>query len=157
MPLRGVVSQNEMHHRYLDREECPYSDSVKDFLHQFLSGRTGTAVNTALPDAIAAIEEDYSSDKGLFLEKQVLSLFRDLEEYNSNLRTKDSKEKMDYFKMKNVLIVKLIEAQERVLNLREMSEFQVIILQFLDEVCDTDQRSELMKRLEHLNSVQTAA
>jgi hypothetical protein len=155
IPLRGIIAQNDMHDRYLDRDECPYSDAVKDFLSGFL--RQSVGESSPLPEIVAAIEEDYGSDKPQFLEKQVLGLLKDIELYNLTLRTKDNKEKMDFFKMKNVLIMKLVEIQERVYNLREYSEFQSIILQFLEEVCDKDQVNDLMKRLDHMASQQKTA
>jgi hypothetical protein len=141
LPVKAVLAQAKHHDGYLDRDECPYPGSVKDLLRQVLA-----------PAKVVVDEVDFDEAKPEAMRLQILRLMRELRDMRDQLGSKDHSEKLAYLKLYPVLIEKLIGLEERATNLKTMSEFQSTILQFLDEICDKDQRTELMKRLRVLNS-----
>jgi uncharacterized protein YaaR (DUF327 family) len=119
-------------------EGAPYSAELKATLQKFV---------TAVPRDAANIFEGVP-DKMVVVEEQIEKLISDLNVFGDALSTKDNSEKLAFFKTKASLIEKLISMKERVHNLKAMSEFQTVVLGFLDEICTKDQISDLMKRLE---------
>lgn len=139
MPLKAILAQTERFPDLLDQPECPYSEDVKALLRPLL------------PSSLN-VEIDLDEGKPEAIETQILGLMRDLKVMNQSLGTKDHSEKLQFYKLMTTLTEKLISLRERTLNLREMSEFQLIVIQFLEEVCSKDQISDLMDRLKSLSS-----
>ena len=121
---------------YLDKAECTYSDTVKNFFRA-----------RAAPKLTAPIfTEEGATDEEL--DVQIKRLMSDLESFGQNLTSADHSEKLQYFKTKTVLIEKLVNIQEKILNLRELNEFRSVLLQFMEEICTKDQITTLMTRLD---------
>jgi len=132
--LQAVIHSAALTPGYLDNPSCPYPESLKRFLREITLGQPAVA------------------EGPMDLEAQIEALVNDLNLLGQTLSTKDHAEKLSYFKTKTSLLEKLVGLKERILNLREMHEFQEIILTFLDELCTKDQISTLMLRLRNLES-----
>lgn len=143
MPLKAILAQIERFPDLLDQPECPWSEEVKALIRPILKPVSG------LPN----IEIDLNEGRPEAIEAQILGLMADLRTMKQGMGAKDHAEKIQFYKLMTTLVEKLIALRERTMNLREMSEFQTLILQFLDEVCSKDQISELMARLKNLSSI----
>ena len=141
--FNAVLLQMETMPGYLDDPACPFSSDVKQFFRR-------------VAGAGPALEENIfsdSEDKLATIENQIGSLIKSLDDLAKGLTNKDHAEKLSYFKTKASLIEKLVGMQKDVFSMREMAEFQAIFLTFMEDICTKDQISELMERLDHLNSV----
>lgn len=141
LPLNVVVQNLDKDRGYLDHDDCPYSETVKNFFRRFLSITEGPKVDLF---AEAKTDGEYAS----VLDKQVEKIINDLEAFADTLGNADHSEKLAYFKAKTGLLEKLVGMRERIYNLREMNEFRGRVVGFLDEICTVDQITELMKRLD---------
>lgn len=139
MVINLIIQNLEQNPEYLDAPECPYSDSVKDLFRKF-RGAAATIEDFDLFDG----DDEYE----VVLDKQVEKLLNDLESFGMTLGSGDTSEKIQYFKTKSVLIEKLVNLRERLMNLRELAEFRSVIIGFLEDVCDKDQVTKLMQRLD---------
>lgn len=79
-------------------------------------------------------------------------LYKETEDLYSQLKeakfdAEDNAERMSYFRTATSLLSKLIEYQERALNLKMVSDFQNEVLLIMDEVLSPTQRTEVMERL----------
>jgi len=137
--LQTIAKGMEKDPFYLDSDSCPYPEDMKSFLRTHL----GLAAN---PVSLDLFPDDQALEEAV--DAQIKRLINDLEGFSKQLGTADHSEKLQYFKTKSVLIDKLVNMQERIINLKEMSEFRAVVLQFMDEVCTKDQISDLMKRLD---------
>lgn len=120
---------------YLKDPKCPYTPVVKDFFTN--------------RGAVAAGAVDlFEGDEIVAIDKQIQKLMNDLETYGQGLGPGDSSEKLQYFKTKNSLIEKLLTNKERITNLKQINEFRSIVIQFMDEILDKDQKTIFMKRID---------
>ncbi len=126
---------------YIDK--APWSDEVKTFFRKY--GTTPVVGDASIFDE--------GTDKIESIEKQIGSLLAELNRMGEQTGL-DHSEKLQYLKTKAALVEKLIAMRERLFNLKEMSEFQSVIMAFLEDVCTKDQVNTLMKRLGHLPSIQ---
>lgn len=141
LPLKAALTQAQLHPDYLDRADCPFSDGVKSLLRPFLA------------PSMDDVEIDLADGQPEAIEAQVLRLMKDLDRLGQGLTAKDHGEQLSYLKLKTAMVEKLLGIRERSFNLKEMSDFQLIIMQFLEEICTKDQTTELMLRLKDLKSV----
>lgn len=131
VPLQVIRRSLEKDAGYFDHPDCPYPAEIRELFQE-----------TASVDLFA---ENPELD---VLDSQIQRVINDLEAFSRTLKSTDHSEKLAYFKTKTSLIEKLIGMRERVLNLKEISEFRNLIMQFLDEICDRDQISDLIQRLD---------
>ena len=117
---------------YLLDEACPYPGDLKVAMRA-----------VALVKADEVVE---GMDKWDRLEHEAQQLFNSLKKTKIN-ETGDMSDQMAYYRTMTSLLEKLVSLQERAAGLKQMSEFQNAIIQFLDELCTPDQRTNLMERL----------
>lgn len=136
---------------YLISEHCPYSAELRAAI---LTLRPDAAAKAPRAPRTTAVTE--GMDKWQKLEIEVRELFEELKDAAADIGQSDIAEKMTYFRTATSLIDKLVGLQERAAGLRQLSEFQNMILQFLDELCTPDQRTELMERLKSVTLTEGA-
>ena len=128
--------------KYLDNPECTYSELVKDFFRKHALG--AASVGGSIFDG---------KERSDAIEDQIGELIKDLNDLAGQLKSSDHSERLQYYKTKASLIEKLISMRERTHNLKEVSEFQSLVMGFLDDLCTKEQISQLLKRLGHLPSL----
>lgn len=128
-----------------DRPECPYTEDTKRFLKELFDG-SGSAEEkqsflARAEDKIAALREQIA---------QTLDDVRDAEKHGKL----DQKDRVQLLKAKPALLEKLIELEERAVNVKTLSDFMKTIYRFVDKDMDPDQRTKLMKALDaHLETL----
>jgi len=143
MTLNVVVQNLAKDPGYLNNPECPYSDTIKKF---FSSSRTiGEGKKEEVEDLFALDDGEEDLDK---IEEQVKAIINDLEDFGRKLSVSDSTDKMGYFRTKTSLVDKLLTMRERVYNIKEINDFKMTLLGFMDEVLTKDQITDFMKRLD---------
>ena len=138
LPIRALVEAIAANPRYLEAPECPYPADVKEFFARITA--------RAAPPEVPASIFDGETDKVEVLERELATLIADFKRFGQELPAGDA-DKLQYFKTQASLLEKLTSLQERTLNLREMSEFQSILLGIMDEILTVDQRDDFKKRL----------
>lgn len=123
---------------YLDDPSCPYSPMIKTFFEK--------VTNLTTLDEVEDLFE--GQDDVLVLEDQIKRAFNNIDDIGKKMIGNDTAEKMNYYKLKAMLMEKLLNMQERIYNIKEMSQFRFIIMDFLDQQCTKDQISGLMKQLD---------
>jgi hypothetical protein len=145
MTLNVVVQNLAQDPTYLSSPECPYSDTVKKFFYSKVIQE-----NSAPPVDIFAGEDEL-----MVLDEQIIKVINDLESFGKGLSGADVAEKMAYFRTKTALIEKLVTMRERLANLKEINEFRLIILNFMNEELTKDQITALMLRLDGVLGTKT--
>ncbi len=157
MTMNIVVMNIEQDPSYLDRAECPYPKEVKDFFRkkiEVIKGKRPKVSGSGSNEGEG--EGDDGGNGGLFegkdelivLDTQIIQLIEDLEDFSQKLDVGDVSEKMAYFRTKTALIEKLVTMRERISNLKEINDFRLTLLSFMNEICTKDQITELMHRLD---------
>lgn len=136
---------------YLTDDDCPYPPQLRAAI---LSLRPAAAEKEKRAPRATAVTP--GMDKWEKLEIEARELFEELKEVSGDIGQSDISEKMTYFRTATSLLDKLIGLQERAAGLRQLSEFQNMVLQFLDELCTPDQRTELMERLKSVTMTEGA-
>jgi len=129
---------------YFDAPNCPYPDALKTLLKEL------TAPKPVAPPAIVSVDPVLPEDKWVTLEREAKKVFDDLKASYPDIQVQDVAERMSFFRTATSLLEKLVGLQERAVGLKQMSEFQNTIIQFLDEICDNNQKTILMERIKAL-------
>lgn len=138
---------------------CPYSDGAKRFLKKILApvgngGNVGAGAGGTNPFREEGMDDVDRFDLLLEEVEVTIGQMRDLEASLGASGDADRSDMVAVLKAKTALLEKWVGLKDRVLNLREMSEFQRIVLKALDEVLTVDQRGEMVSRLRGLKSVE---
>lgn len=130
---------------YFDAPNCPYPDNLKALLKEL------TAPKPILAPVISTDSDPVlPEDKWVMLEREAKKVFDDLKASYPDIKVQDVAERMSFFRTASSLLEKLVGLQERAVGLKQMSEFQNMIIQFLDEICDNNQKTILMERIKSL-------
>jgi hypothetical protein len=130
---------------YFDAPNCPYPDELKALLKEL------TAPKPVLPPLMTVDDKPMvGEDKWVTLEREAKKVFDDLKASYPDIQVQDVAERMSFFRTAASLLEKLVGLQERAVGLKQMSEFQNTIIQFLDEICDNNQKTILMERMKSL-------
>ena len=140
-----VLASNGTGKEYLEAPECPYTTKEKDFLRKILAQEIRIEVST---DWI-----DEAGDKFESMLREVEKTISEMKALENDLVGAETSDRVAVLKAKTTLLEKWTSLKERIYTLKEISEFQSVILETLDTVCNKDQRNEFMKRLQHLRSV----
>lgn len=137
---------------------CPYSDGAKRLLRKLLAPEGGGGGGGAVVGAVNPFrgeDMDEVDRFDLLLEEVEVTIgqMRDLEASLGGSGDADRSDMVAVLKAKTALLEKWVGLKDRALNLREMAEFQAVVLKALDEVLSVDQRAEMVERLRGLKSI----
>lgn len=142
LPVKAALHLIEQNPGYLDGEDCPFSESVKEFLSTLVSR------DVNLPREPNFLEK--SDDKWGTLEAETADIYTQLKEFGSNLKQEDVSERLQFFKTATTLLEKIVSLNERALGLKNLHEFQTTVLKILDEVMSAEQRTDVMMRVKSI-------
>ena len=137
--LAVIAKSLETNPDYLSEPECPYSDATKAVLLRL------APIKVTGEEGVDLFED--REDTEVF-EDQIKRALSEIKDLGSQLT--DVNDKLAYFKAKTGLLEKLIALQERTLNLKELSQFRSVLLEAIDQLCDADTTTAIMKRLQGL-------
>lgn len=153
--LRAIlVAADGLGGRYLDDPMCPWPLGLKQLLrplivkeHQVNIG----AVVGAAENVFDGMEDGERFDVFLREVEETITSMKKLE--LEMVGDADSGDRVQVLKAKTTLLEKWISLKERTYNVKEMSDFQRIMLETMDEVLDVDQRAKVLNKLNDLKSV----
>ena len=126
-PLLQVAALLRENPSYLQNAECPYSEGVKK-LFGFTEANAG-------PAGLSKLEEEATQ------------LFKELKDFGADLDIEDVSERMAWFRTRTSLLEKILGIHERAQGLKQVSEFQEVVLQAIEEELNADQRTRVMTKL----------
>lgn len=146
---------------------CPYSEEAKKLLRKMLGsgsgsgsggGGSGEGGSGNRGGDGAEIENVFGGlkdiDKFDVLLGEVEATISEMRELERAMRGEDDPAaRVAVLKAKTTLLEKWTSLKSSVFSMREMAEFQGIILEVLDKVLSVDQRGEVMSMLRNLKSV----
>lgn len=128
--LKVIMANLEEDPDYLKSLDCPYPQDVIDILDRN-TRETGEDI-----DLVIELEQVY----------------RELRDRKNKLGKDDHAEAMAYFRTATQLMEKLLGLQEKAVGLRQMQQFQRVVLGAMEDLMDADAREELTKRLKEIGA-----
>ncbi len=141
MSLNAVALNIQKDPNYLDHSDCPYDDKTKEFFRK----RIDVVGSNGVSDSPNLFEGENELE---VLDEQIIKVINDLEVFGQKLTVAESPDKMGYFRTKTALIEKLVNMRERVFNIKEINDFKLTLLAFMNEILTKDQVTNLMSRLD---------
>lgn len=135
-PFRALKALLEKNPNLLDDQHCPYDDDTRKFLSQMMSG-------FGLTTKLAEIPLDTPED----LEQQLHQIYAELMSFGKKVSTTDAGDKIQWAKSVVGILDRLVTLRERVYNLKNYSDFQKRVLDFLEGILDSTQRSQFVENL----------
>lgn len=137
LSVKLVLQLLEKDGEYLDSKECMYSSAVKDFLR-----------SASAPKGLADIPDLFGGDdEPEVLDRQIQRILNRMDAMEGELSGFEPNERLSFFKTRAAMLEKLVSLREKVTNIREMMDFQAIIMGTLEEVCSPEQIKTFMERL----------
>lgn len=148
--LRAVEVAAKGVENYFDTSECPYNDGLRSLLRRMLDERPLDVEEMAEKVVIFDVPD---GDKFDVLLREVESTIEEMKSIERKVGDAETSDRIALVKAKTTLLEKWATLKERVLTLKEMSQFQMAIIGVLDEVLDVDQRAQFRDRLRGFKSV----
>jgi hypothetical protein len=134
VPIRTIDLLLKEHPDALSRPDCPYPAHIRTFLARILDRKL---------EKVAVVEVEMDLEQ---LGIEISALYQDIRE-TLKVEIADPKDKVAVIKTGTEQLNRLIGLREKVMNLREMSEFQRAVMEVLEQVVTPAQRSEFVERL----------
>ncbi len=152
MRLRAIlVAAEGLGGRYLDDPSCPWASDFKQLIRPLIVKDRQNAFVGEVENQFDGVEE---GDKFDLLIKEVEETITSMKNLEAEMRgDSDNSDRVQVIKAKTTLLEKWVSLKERVYTLKEMSDFQRIVLDVLDQVLDVDQRTKFLDKLNDLKSV----
>lgn len=145
LPVQAVLLQMEADPDFLDRPACPYDEDTKAFFKKISRKEVQRGPDPSIFDGDEA--------KLDVIERELGQLYHDLKQTSRSIPDGES-EKIQLMRLSASILEKLVSMRKEVFNMKEMSEFQRLVLGFLEENCTPEQVEELKKRLSTLVSME---
>jgi hypothetical protein len=146
--LQTVITLACEDSEYLRDPSCPYDDKVKHIINEVVSFRQGWKTlpkeSTAPPPPSTPVTED---EIDTTLAEDLYTVFTELKNYGKTIGTSDQTERMAYFRTATSLLERLVNARERALGVKQIKDFQDMVLTIMEDTLTMDQRTEVMERL----------
>ena len=141
LPFKAVRDALENDPEYLDNEKCPYPNEVKDFLRLL-------APQPIIGPAKSVSILDGATDKWAAIEREAIKLYDQIAEVGERLKKSGNPDKLiSFFRTRTQLLEKIVGLQERALGLKQLHEFQSIVLDFIENHVSPEDRTKLMNVL----------
>jgi hypothetical protein len=131
IPFRAIEALLKQTPDLLQRDDCPYSASVREFLVTRLGKGEFKKI-------------DYSDDD---LETEIADLYTELKRAGLSVTMSDPKDKIAMLKTASELLTKLVSLKERIQNVRQMGQFQRTVVELMERILTPAQRSNFVDSL----------
>lgn len=139
---------------YLTAGECPYQPVLKQVLRAWLApgeaGGAGGGLNGNL--GVAPLFQDNASgqtdeDRADLVLDEVQRTIDAMRNIEQSLDADDTDSKMNLLKSKTGLLEKWVQIKERSYSIKQVAEFQRLVVSVLDDMLDKDKVQDFKKRL----------
>lgn len=161
--LKAVQLAADGVENYLRSDECPYSPGLRILLGRMLNGVGGGGGGSAAVEEVVRIFDVPDGDKYDVVLREVEATIEEMKAIERQLGIGgggggeggggDTGDRIQLVKAKTSLLEKWATLKERVLTLKEMSQFQLVIIGAMDDILTVDERAEFRDRLRNFASV----
>lgn len=147
--LEAIRQQLDFDPGFLQDPKCPYPDQLKTFLRRLVTpSRTGQ-IDTA--DVIFK-EGDTIDEEADSLIVEVKAALNSMKRLQRDLDASDDvSERLTFLKNYSSLMDRYLGLQEKAHGLKQMYEFQRLVVETMEQVLDKDARLDFKERLKKLN------
>jgi len=149
--LSAVVFAARGSRGYFDDPECPYGEDLKGLLRLLLGSGKAERVK------VESVGLDDNADKFDKMLKEIEETIEEMKSIEDDLTSGEVAERIQFVKAKTILLEKWIGIKEKIYNVREIAEFQAILIRQLDGVMSKDQRFSFIGALRALRTTVKAA
>lgn len=137
---------------YLVTGECPYSEGLRSMLARMLN--VGPAGGVGEIEERLRVFDVVDADKFDVMLREIETTIEEMKSIEGKMGSDaDTSDRIALVKAKTSLLEKWATLKERVLTLKEMSQFQSAVISVMDDVLDVDQRAKFRDRLRGFKSV----
>lgn len=137
LPVHFIIDKMLDDPLALERPACKYTAETVASLRSLWSKMEGRSVREVVEDEeIRGLDEELGR------------LLGDLRKVSHVLEPNDAKEQLNYVRTAAVLIAKITDLQERMANIKSVTEFQAKVVAVFDEILSPEQRTQAVERLE---------
>lgn len=146
--LDGIRRQMEVDPGFLADPSCPYPEQIKIYLRRLLAP---AQIDVDPSDAI------FSDDQGLdgeadSLIKEVKTAINSMKRLQRDMESStDIGERLQFLKNYSSLMDRYLGIQEKAHGLKQMYEFQRLVVEVMEQVLDKDARLDFKERLKKIN------
>jgi hypothetical protein len=154
--LAATVLAATTHKTFFEDPSCPYSEELKGFLRKIVS-ETRVEKKERVRAEGNKDELDENADKFDLMLVEIESMMKEMDSIEDDLQDADTGDRVQYVKAKTALVEKWIGIKEKVYSVREIADFQTIVIELMDSVLDKDQRLLFIEKLRALRTTEKAA
>ena len=125
---------------FLDREGCPYDEKTRVYLRKLVGG-----VDGGVGEAV-----DWGGDDLPVIESEIKRAITEMNRLFSTVQNLETSEKIQLLKAHSALLERLVAMNERVYNVKEISEFMRTMMTFMKEILSKDQIEMLRERVKNV-------
>lgn len=151
--LGAIVLTASTDDEYLLAPECPYPTRLRELLSRLIGGQG--RVRLEIPSA-RAFDVTADEDKFGLVLREVEATIEQMSLLEGSLGNADTGDRIQFVKAKTNLLEKWVMMKERIYSVREMAEFQAIVVRLLDDTMTKDQRMMFIEALRALRSASGA-
>ncbi|WP_273288301.1 hypothetical protein [Methylorubrum populi] len=149
LKLRAIETNCEFDPGYLLDDACPYPDDVKAYLRRLVA-----PAQAGRPDTVDAVfEEGMSGDEETdSLIKEIQNAINSMKLLQRDIDSSDDVgDRLAFLKNYGSLIDRFLALKERTQGIKQMYEFQRIVIQAMEQLLDKDGRLDFKNRLREAN------
>ena len=149
LKLRAIEQLMEFDPNYLTSDECPYSTALQGYLRRlFTPARTGREDSAG--DVFTPGQDDNEQADSLIREIQnAINSMKRLQQDVDN--SDDVGDRLNFLKNFGSLMDRFLSLKEKAQGIKQMFEFQRVVIQTMEQVLDKDGRLDFKKRLKEAN------
>lgn len=137
---------------YLTAGECPYQPVLKQVLRAWLAPAVGGEPGLDGNLGVAPLFQDNASgqtdeDRADLVLDEVQRTIDAMRNIEQSLDADDTDSKMNLLKSKTGLLEKWVQIKERSYSIKQVAEFQRLVVSVLDDMLDKDKVQDFKKRL----------
>lgn len=137
---------------FLRQKECPYDPETIDLLEQILTSREVVVEKiiekVVEPSTETARSSKLSGDDQDFVETTISELLKELNKLGEGEKGLDTQSKIQIIKTKAALIEQMLKSHERIMNIKQVSNFHTVVISILDDFVGESDRQAFLKRME---------
>jgi hypothetical protein len=150
MTLEALEISAKGSRTYFNSPECPYSDRLRGYLQRLVASDEQSERRMSPQFLKQGAGEEL--DRLDLILQEVEATIDEMNSIEAGLVDADTGDRIQFVKAKTALLEKWVSQKEKIYSLREVAEFQQIVIKFMEAVLDKDQRHQFIASLRNLKS-----
>ncbi|WP_157861996.1 hypothetical protein [Methylobacterium sp. Leaf361] len=148
--FEAIRQQMEVDPGFLTDPACPYPDQLKGFLRKLVAPARGAEID---PEDAIFREGQGLDDEADSLIREVKTAINSMKRLQRDMESSDDiGERLQFLKNYSSLMDRYLGIQEKAHGLKQMYEFQRLVIEIMEQVLDKDARLDFKERLKKINA-----